>query len=200
MYDKRRWRRRRSRSSHQKRGAAGSTRWARSGSCAAYKTMYNSKNNKIITPPKITKTNKINETPPRKCYPLTNDERQQETPDGQEATRVPDVVQGHRRLHQPLAPPDGSAELVAHGQDGEPLPGRPILAVGHGLDLGEVGENIQKRTNITRLLLEDTTSLGTDIKVSENSKKEKISLRLLSKDTPSFATVVKRYHISRGCC
>lgn len=50
---------------------------------------------------------------------------------------MPHVVQGHRRLHQPLTPPDGRAELVAHGKDGEPFSGRPVLAVGHGFDLGE---------------------------------------------------------------
>lgn len=46
------------------------------------------------------------------------------------------VVQRDGRLHEPLAAPYRGSELVAHGQDGQALAGRPVLAsVGHGLDL-----------------------------------------------------------------
>ena len=116
---------------------------------------------------------------------LTDHEGQQEAPDGEEATRVPHVMQGHRRLHQPLATPNGRAELVAHGQDGEPFPGRPVFAVGHGFDLGEAGGEIERPPG--RSLLEDT-----------RYQVPHIHWDRYLKDALLRAAVLERYHTSCG--
>lgn len=65
--------------------------------------------------------NKIDGYDPNNVQTLTDHERQEEAPDRQEPTRVTHVVEGHRRLHEPLAPPYRGPELVAHGQDRQAL-------------------------------------------------------------------------------
>lgn len=58
---------------------------------------------------------------------LTDDKREKKAPDGEETTRVPHVVEGHRRLHQPLAAADGRRELVAQREDRKPLSRGPVF-------------------------------------------------------------------------